>query len=198
MEEHRQLSGTASRSRAAPLVECCSAGGIAGEFNGLLRDPEVRAIIAYGGGQTVLGYFDLIDVEAITADPKPILGHSDISLLHLVLHGRAGLVGFHADLTTPGIGGHWQTVPAARQAVDAGRHPCGPGRAGADTVAARTGGTAARDDGTGRLNHALKISGRSSGVPSVGLGSDRRVGGTALWRRAWRRQGSSSLHFFTD
>ncbi|MEL5955136.1 LD-carboxypeptidase [Streptomyces sp. CLV115] len=90
---------------------------IAEEFNGLLRDPEVRAIIAYDGGQTALGYLDLIDVEAIAADPKPILGHSDISLLHLVLHARTGLVGFHADLATPGLGGHWQAAPAARQAV---------------------------------------------------------------------------------
>ncbi|WP_327316034.1 S66 peptidase family protein [Streptomyces sp. NBC_01235] len=81
------------------------------------RDPEVRAIIAHDGGQTVLGYLDLIDVEAVTADPKPILGYSDISLLHLVLYARTGLVGFHADVATPGLGGHWQAAPAARQAV---------------------------------------------------------------------------------
>ncbi|WP_228447286.1 S66 peptidase family protein [Streptomyces paludis] len=90
---------------------------IAEEFNGLLRDPEVRAIVAHDGGQTALGYLDLIDVEAVRADPKPILGYSDISLLHLVLYARAGLVGFHADLATPGLGGHWQAAPAARQAV---------------------------------------------------------------------------------
>ncbi|MFD9390960.1 LD-carboxypeptidase, partial [Streptomyces sp. NPDC060000] len=90
---------------------------IAEEFNGLLRDPEVRAIIAHDGGQTALGYLDLIDIEAITADPKPIVGYSDISLLHLVLYARTGLVGFHADLATPGLGGRWQAAPAARQAV---------------------------------------------------------------------------------
>ncbi len=75
----------------------------------------MRAIIAHDGGQTVLGYLDLIDVEAIAADPKPILGYSDISLLHLVLHARTGLVGFHADLATPGLGRAWQTVPASRR-----------------------------------------------------------------------------------
>ncbi|MEV5200587.1 S66 peptidase family protein [Streptomyces sp. NPDC053720] len=89
---------------------------IAEELNALLRDPEVRAIIAHDGGQTALGYLDLIDVEAIAADPKPILGHSDISLLHLVLYGRTGLVGFHTDLATPGLGGAWQAAPAARRA----------------------------------------------------------------------------------
>ncbi|MFF9404176.1 LD-carboxypeptidase [Streptomyces anandii] len=86
---------------------------IAEEFDGLLRDPEVRAIMAHDGGQTALGYLDLIDHEAITADPKPILGYSDISLLHLVLYAHTGLVGFHADWATPGLGGRWQPAPAA-------------------------------------------------------------------------------------
>ncbi|MGW3108183.1 S66 peptidase family protein [Streptomyces sp. NPDC001100] len=90
---------------------------IAEEFNGLLRDPEVRAIVAHDGGQTALGYLDLIDFEAVVADPKPVLGYSDISLLHLVLHARTGLVGFHADLATPGLGGHWQRASASRQVV---------------------------------------------------------------------------------
>ncbi len=62
---------------------------------------EVRAIIAHDRGQTALGYLELIDFEAVRADPKPILGYSDISLLHLVLFARTGLVGFHADQGHP-------------------------------------------------------------------------------------------------
>ncbi|MEV6538036.1 S66 peptidase family protein [Streptomyces sp. NPDC051665] len=112
------------RVRRAPLLEAgrhrwwsaASPAEIAAEFNALLRDPEVRAVIAHDGGQTALGYLDLIDVEAIRADPKPILGYSDISLLHLVLYAQTGLVGFHTDVATPGLGGHWQAAPAARRA----------------------------------------------------------------------------------
>ena len=111
------------RVRRAPLLEAgrrrwwsaAHPAEIARELNALLRDPEVRAIVAHDGGQTVLGYLDLIDVGAVAADPKPILGYSDISLLHLVLYSRAGLVGFHADLATPGLGGAWQRAPAARR-----------------------------------------------------------------------------------
>nr|WP_083467080.1 LD-carboxypeptidase [Kibdelosporangium sp. MJ126-NF4]CEL20754.1 Muramoyltetrapeptide carboxypeptidase [Kibdelosporangium sp. MJ126-NF4]CTQ89667.1 Muramoyltetrapeptide carboxypeptidase (EC 3.4.17.13) [Kibdelosporangium sp. MJ126-NF4] len=111
------------RVRRAPLLEAgrhhwwsaATPAEIAGEFNGLLRDPEVRAIIAHDGGMTVPGYLDLIDVEAIRADPKPILGYSDISLLHLVLYAQTGLVGFHTDMATPGFGGHWQAAPVTRQ-----------------------------------------------------------------------------------
>jgi muramoyltetrapeptide carboxypeptidase len=112
------------RVRRAPLLEvgrqrwwsAATPAEIAGELNGLLRDPEVRAIIASDGGQTALGYLDLIDLEAIRADPKPILGYSDISLLHLVLYARTGLVGFHADMAVPGFGHSWQAATAARQA----------------------------------------------------------------------------------
>jgi muramoyltetrapeptide carboxypeptidase len=111
------------RVRRSPLLEAgrshwwsaATPAEIAREFNALLRDPEVRAIIAHDGGQTALGYLDLIDFDAVTADPKPILGLSDISLLHLVLYERTDLVGFHADLATPGLGGHWQAASPARQ-----------------------------------------------------------------------------------
>ena len=111
------------RVRRAPLLEvgrshwwsAAEPAEIAAELNGLLRDPEVRAIVANDGGQTAFGYLDLIDVEAIKADPKPILGYSDISLLHLVLYARTGLVGFHADMATPGFGGNWQSAPTSRR-----------------------------------------------------------------------------------
>ncbi|TDO32221.1 S66 peptidase family protein [Paractinoplanes brasiliensis] len=118
------LEGMGFRVRLAPLLEggrrhWWSAGRpveIAEEFNSLLRDPEVRAVVAHDGGQTALGYLDLIDFDAVVADPKPILGYSDISLLHLVLHGRTGLAGFHADLATPGLGGYWQRASVTRRA----------------------------------------------------------------------------------
>ncbi|WPB95830.1 S66 peptidase family protein [Streptomyces malaysiensis] len=82
----------------------------ADELNVLLRDPEVRAIVAHTGGQAAIGYLDLIDLDAIRADPKPILGYSDISLLHMALHAKTGLVGFHADIATHGFGSDWYTL----------------------------------------------------------------------------------------
>ena len=112
------------RVRRAPLLEAgrrrwwsaAAPAEIAEELNGFLRDPEVRAIVASDGGQTALGYLDLIDFEAVRADPKPILGYSDISLLHLVLYGRTGLVGFHADMAVPGFGGSWSDATPGRRA----------------------------------------------------------------------------------
>ncbi|MEU8816981.1 S66 peptidase family protein [Actinoplanes sp. NPDC048796] len=112
------------RVRRAPLLEAgrhrwwsaATPAEIAAEFNRLLRDPEVRAIVASDGGQTVFGYLDLIDFDAVRADPKPVLGYSDISLLHLALYARTGLAGFHADMAVPGFGGCWPAAPAPRRA----------------------------------------------------------------------------------
>jgi muramoyltetrapeptide carboxypeptidase len=77
------------------------------ELNSLFRDPEVRAIFASTGGQTTLTYLDLVDFDAVLADPKPVLGYSDISALNLALHSRTGLVGFHGDIVLHGFGKDW-------------------------------------------------------------------------------------------
>ncbi|MGW3018904.1 S66 peptidase family protein [Streptomyces longwoodensis] len=106
------------RVRVSPLVDPARprwwAAGTpaeqADELNALLRDPEVRAVVAHTGGQATIGYLDLIDLDAIRADPKPIIGYSDISLLHMALHARTGLVGFHADIATHGFGSDWYTL----------------------------------------------------------------------------------------
>ena len=71
---------------------------VAAELNRLLRDPEVRAIVALDGGRWVPSYLDRIDVDAIRSDPKLIIGSSDISTLVLAMYSRAGLVGVHGAL----------------------------------------------------------------------------------------------------
>ncbi|MFH8469977.1 LD-carboxypeptidase [Streptomyces sp. NPDC017991] len=106
------------RVRVSPMVDTArsrwwAAGAPAeqaAELNALLRDPEVRAVVAHTGGQATIGYLDLIDLDAIRADPKPILGYSDISVLHMALYARTGLVGFHADIVTHGFGSDWYTL----------------------------------------------------------------------------------------
>jgi muramoyltetrapeptide carboxypeptidase len=77
---------------------------VADEFNGLLRDPQVRAIFSLTGGKMALSYLDLIDFEAVKADPKPVLGFSDISVLQLALHSWTGLVSPYSELVTHGFG----------------------------------------------------------------------------------------------
>jgi muramoyltetrapeptide carboxypeptidase len=85
----------------------------AAELNRLLRDPEVRGIVALDGGRLALSYLDLVDTDAIRADPKPIVGLSDISALLLALHARTGLVGFHGDLAR--LFADWPDLEGARR-----------------------------------------------------------------------------------
>ncbi|MEU6246916.1 LD-carboxypeptidase [Glycomyces sp. NPDC047010] len=88
----------------------------AAELNALLADPEVRAIIPFAGGNATSAYLDRIDYDAVRRDPKPLLGFSDITALHLALHSQTGLVGMHADFA-PGLSGRfWSGATPERHA----------------------------------------------------------------------------------
>ena len=85
----------------------------AAELNALLADPGVRAIVPFAGGNATTGYLDRLDFDAVRADPKPILGFSDMTAIHLALHARTGLIGMHADFA-PGFGDFWESAGAER------------------------------------------------------------------------------------
>lgn len=69
-----------------------------GDLNDALRDPAIRAIFATRGGKGSYRIADGIDEDAVIADPKFLVGFSDISALHLRLLARCGLVGIHGGL----------------------------------------------------------------------------------------------------
>ena len=167
------------RVRLAPLVDperrhwwmAARPEEMAAEFNELLRDPDVRAIFTSTGGRATLAYLDLIDLDAVRADPKPLLGFSDISVLDLALHGRTGLVTIHSELATWGFG-TWEELPETqRQAlVDAYRRiltseaPLGPLPAAREWETWRPG----RAEGPligGLLNRLIKVQATPFAVP---------------------------------
>ena len=90
---------------------------IADELNRLLRDPEIRAIFSISGGRTAMSYLDLIDYEAVRRDPKPLIGFSDIDVLHLALHSQTGLVSIHGDLVLAGFANRDEASDEHRQAL---------------------------------------------------------------------------------
>ena len=77
---------------------------VATDINAMFADPAVRAIVAHTGGFSAMAVLDRLDYDLIGAHPKPLLGMSDITLYHLALFARCGLVGFHADDLTEGFG----------------------------------------------------------------------------------------------
>jgi muramoyltetrapeptide carboxypeptidase len=68
------------------------------DFNEALRDPEVRAIIATRGGKGAYRIADKIDFAAARADPKFVVGFSDITILHLALWRQCRLMGIHGAI----------------------------------------------------------------------------------------------------
>ncbi|HEY0375023.1 MAG TPA: LD-carboxypeptidase [Amnibacterium sp.] len=107
-----ELQRAGFRVQVSPLVElgrhdwwsAARPAVLAAELNRLLADPEVRGIFALTGGRTTFSYLDLVDLDAVRADPKPIVGFSDINGLQLALSARTGLVTVHGDLVTHGFG----------------------------------------------------------------------------------------------
>jgi len=65
------------------------------DFNRMVRDPEIKAIVATTGGWGCSRILPFIDYEAVRAHPKIIVGYSDVTALLLAIHARTGLVTFH-------------------------------------------------------------------------------------------------------
>jgi muramoyltetrapeptide carboxypeptidase len=68
------------------------------DFNEALCDPDVRAIIATGGGKGAYRIADKIDFAAARADPKFVVGFSEITILHLALWQQCRLMGIHGAI----------------------------------------------------------------------------------------------------
>ncbi|MDA0314689.1 MAG: LD-carboxypeptidase [Bacteroidetes bacterium] len=80
----------------------------AADLNTMFADPEVKAIICLRGGSGAARILPLIDYEQVIANPKPLLGYSDITALHCALHSQTGLISFHG----PNGSGSWNSFHA--------------------------------------------------------------------------------------
>jgi muramoyltetrapeptide carboxypeptidase len=67
----------------------------AGDFNAALRDDSVDAIWCLRGGYGVMRILDALDWPALARRPRPVIGFSDNTALHLAIR-RHDLVSFHA------------------------------------------------------------------------------------------------------
>jgi muramoyltetrapeptide carboxypeptidase len=65
------------------------------DINEAFRDPDVRAVFCTTGGKGAYRIADRLDFDAIGRDPKPLIGFSDATTLHLVRWHRCRAGGFH-------------------------------------------------------------------------------------------------------
>ncbi|MGJ8563535.1 MAG: S66 peptidase family protein [Alphaproteobacteria bacterium] len=67
----------------------------AADVNAMFADKSVKAIMAVRGGWGCARILPYLDYDLIRANPKPLIGYSDITALHLALQAKTGLVSFH-------------------------------------------------------------------------------------------------------
>ena len=70
------------------------------QFNGMVADDRVQALMCARGGFGALKILDRLDFEAIGRSAKPIVGFSDITALHQAIYLKSGLVSFHGPTVT--------------------------------------------------------------------------------------------------
>src|SRR5476649_972412 len=68
------------------------------DLHAAFADPEIDAIFCLRGGYGTPRLLDRLDYDLLRANPKPFVGYSDITALHLAISRHAGFVTFHGPL----------------------------------------------------------------------------------------------------
>lgn len=74
------------------------------DINAAFADPEVGAVWCTRGGSTTWQLTSLLDYKLIAANPKPFIGFSDVTTLHLAIGRRCGLVTYHGPTANRTLG----------------------------------------------------------------------------------------------
>lgn len=76
----------------------------ADELNELIRNPEVRCIMAAIGGMNSNSLLPYIDYEALMRDPKIIIGYSDVTALLMGIYAKTGLITYYGPAVAASFG----------------------------------------------------------------------------------------------
>lgn len=74
----------------------------AADLNAMFKDGGIDAILCIRGGWGSNRLLDLLDYGAIAANPKILVGYSDITSLLLAIHAHTGLVTYHGPVGASG------------------------------------------------------------------------------------------------
>src|SRR3954468_18534696 len=88
----------------------------ADELMAAFSDQETTAVWCARGGYGVARILNLVDFDLIRRNPKVFIGFSDITLLHIAIQQRTGLITFHAPNLQDGFGKP-DDIPAANEAA---------------------------------------------------------------------------------
>ena len=74
------------------------------ELNRLLRDPAVRCVMAAIGGYNSNALLPYLDYDALRADPKIIVGYSDVTALLLGIYAQTGITTYYGPAMAASFG----------------------------------------------------------------------------------------------
>ena len=101
---HR-LEARGHRVTLAPNIDHRHRGYLAGsdderveELNRFLRSDEFDAFCFARGGYGAMRILDRIDYDAIAANPRPVIGFSDITAIHQAMATRVQVASFHGPM----------------------------------------------------------------------------------------------------
>ena len=72
----------------------------ASDLNAMFTDSSVDAVFCARGGYGTMRILPLLDYAGIRANPKVLLGYSDITALMSAIHRYSGLITFHGPIAT--------------------------------------------------------------------------------------------------
>lgn len=76
----------------------------AADLNRMFADPEVKAVFCSRGGYGVSRLLERIDYQALRANPKIVVGYSDLTALELAIWQEVGLVTFSGPMVAVEMG----------------------------------------------------------------------------------------------
>src|SRR5688500_7854034 len=104
-EAARVIERRGHRVTLAPNIGLRHRGYLAGPdnerletLNRFLRSDEYDAFFFARGGYGAMRILDRIDYAAIAANPRPVVGFSDVTALHQAMAIHAGVGGFHGTI----------------------------------------------------------------------------------------------------
>lgn len=104
-EAARAIERRGHRVTLAPNIGLRHRGYLAGSddervetLNRFLRSDEFDAFFFARGGYGAMRILDRIDYEAIAANPRPVVGFSDVTALHQAMATQAGVAGLHGPM----------------------------------------------------------------------------------------------------
>ena len=94
-----------------------------GDLNRAIHDDSIEGIWCVRGGYGAMRLLPDIDYAALSDNPRPLIGFSDITALHAAIHSECGIVSFHGP-TARGTLSDFSRSSLSKAVIDQA-DPCG-------------------------------------------------------------------------